>query len=357
MKNKGMEKMKALKLYGIRDIRFETAEDPVIQNPKEVKIKVKAVGICGSDISRYAKLGPYVPGMVWGHEFSGEVVEIGSEVTKVKLGQKVTACPALYCGVCDSCKKAKFAQCEELDVIGAHRYGAFAEYIVMPEENIVPVPDSVSYDHAAVVEPSCVVVHGYYKTGIQAGDTVAVIGCGTIGLLAIQWAKIFGAKSVIAIDIDDAKLGMAKDVGADIVINSMGKEPSEEVYKVTGNKGVDISVESAGTPITSAQAFSLTGKGGKVLFVGIPYGDVMVKRLYFEKIVRNELKIFGSWNAISAPFPGKEWETSVHFIENGQLKIEPFITHRYPLRQGTEAFEMVANRKEHFGKIMFHPEE
>jgi Threonine dehydrogenase and related Zn-dependent dehydrogenases len=349
--------MKSLKLYGARDIRFEDAEDPVIQNSKEVKVKVKAVGICGSDISRYAKLGPYVPGMVWGHEFSGEVVEVGTDVTKVKPGQKVTACPALYCGECDSCKKAKYAQCEHLDVIGAHRYGAFADYIGLPEENIVPVPDHVNYDDAAVVEPSCVVVHGYYKTGIKAGDTVAVIGCGTIGLLAIQWAKIFGAKSVIAIDIDDTKLGMAKEVGADITINSMGKEPFEEVYKVTDHKGVDISVESAGTPITSAQAFSLTGKGGKVLFVGIPYGDVMVKRLYFEKIVRNELQVFGSWNAISAPFPGQEWETCVHFIKNGQLKMEPLITHRYPLSAGPQAFEMTAERKEHFGKIIFHPEE
>jgi L-iditol 2-dehydrogenase len=349
--------MKSLKFYGARDIRFENAKDPVIQNSKEVKVKVKAVGICGSDTSRYEKLGPYVPGMVWGHEFSGEVVEVGADVTKVKQGQKVTACPALYCGKCDSCKRAKYAQCEHLDVIGAHRYGTFAEYIVLPEENIVPVPDNVNYDDAAVVEPSCVVIHGYYKTGIKAGDTVAVIGCGTIGLLAIQWAKIFGAKSVIAIDIDDIKLGMAKEVGADITINSMGKEPFEEVYKVTDNKGVDISVESAGTPITSAQAFSLTGKGGKVLFVGIPYGDVLVKRLYFEKIVRNELQVFGSWNTISAPFPGKEWETCVHFIKNGQLKIGPLITHRYPLSAGPQAFEMITERKEHFGKIIFHPEE
>lgn len=349
--------MKALKLYAARDIRYEEAEDPVIQDEYEVKIKVKAVGICGSDISRYAKLGPYVPGMVWGHEFSGEVVEIGAKVTKVKVHDKVTACPALYCGTCDSCKKGTFAQCEHLDVIGAHRYGAFAESVVIPEENVMPIPEGIDYDDAAVVEPSCVVVHGYYKTNLQPGDSVAVIGCGTIGLLALQWAKIFGAQKVIAIDIDDVKLQMAKEMGADVIVNSMGKEPDEEVYKVTGNAGVDLVVESAGTPITSAQAFSLAGKGKKVLFMGIPYGDVMVKRLYFEKIVRNELQVFGSWNAISAPFPGKEWETSVHFMKNGQLKIAPLITHRLPLKDGSKAFEMTANRSAHFGKIILHPEE
>ena len=349
--------MKALKLYGKRDIRFEEAEEPVVENVTDVKIKVKAVGICGSDISRYGKLGPYVPGMVWGHEFSGEVVEVGSNVKKIHVGQKVTACPALYCKECDSCKKATYAQCEHLDVIGAHRPGAYAEYIVMSEENVIPVPDNVDYDAAAMVEPSCVVVHGLYKTGIKAGDSVAVIGCGTIGLLAVPWAKIFGAATVIAIDIDDEKLALAKSIGADFVVNSMGIEPYEEVYRLTDNKGVTLAIESAGTTITSAQAFSLPGKGGKVLYVGIPYGDVMVKRLYFEKIVRNELKVFGSWNAISAPFPGQEWETCVHFLKTGQLRMDPLITHRAPLSDGPKLFEMTAERKESFGKIIFHPEE
>lgn len=349
--------MDSLRLYGARDIRFEDAPEPVVEKSTEVKIKVKSVGICGSDIHRYALLGPYVPGTIWGHEFSGEVVEVGADVTKVKVGEKVTACPALYCGHCDSCKKAKFAQCENLSVIGAYHPGAFAEYIVMEEENVVPVPESVPYDSVAVVEPSCVVVHGFYKVNLDPGDSVAVVGCGTIGLLAVQWAKIFGASKVIAIDIDDAKLEMAKQLGADEVINSRGKEPFEEVHKINGGKGVDVAVESAGTPITSAQTFSLAGKGGRVLFVGIPYGDVMVKRLYFEKIVRNELKVYGSWNAISAPFPGKEWTTTVHYIANGQLKIDPLITHRLPLSEGSKAFEMTAERKESFGKIIFHPEE
>ena len=120
--------MDALRFYGVRDIRFEEAPEPIIETDSEVKIKVKAVGICGSDIHRYALLGPYVHGTVWGHEFSGEVVAVGKNVTKVKVGQKVTACPALYCGKCDSCKKAKFAQCENLGVIGQHHQGAFAEY-------------------------------------------------------------------------------------------------------------------------------------------------------------------------------------------------------------------------------------
>ena len=349
--------MKSLRLYEARNIKYKYSPEPFIENNTDVKIKIKSVGICGLDIHRYALLGAYVPGTIFGHEFSGEVVEIGENVKKVKIGQKVTACPALYCGECDSCKKAKFAQCEKLNVIGAYHPGAFAEYIVLNEENVVPIPDNVSFDEAAVVEPSCVVVHGLYKVNLDPGDSVTVIGCGTIGLLAVQWAKIFGASKVIAIDIDDAKLNMAKELGADIIINSINKKPYEEVFKVNNGKGVDVVVESAGTPITSAQTFSLANKGGKVLFVGIPYGDVMVKRFYFEKIVRNELSVYGSWNAISAPFPGKEWTTTVHYIANGQLKIKPLITHHFPLSKGSEAFELTAERKESFGKIILHPEE
>lgn len=349
--------MKALNFYAKRDIRFEEVAEPVIEKNNEVKIKIKAAGICGSDIHRYARLGPYVAGTVWGHECAGEVVEIGSAVKKVKVGEKVTVCPAFYCGECDSCRKSVFAQCEHLSVIGQYHPGAFAEYLVMPEENVVPVPENVPYDHAAMVEPACVVVHGLYKVNLNPGESVAIIGCGTIGNLAVQWAKIFGVGKIIAIDIDDEKLALAKKLGADIVINCADKEPFEEIYKVNNGKGVDVAVEAAGTAITSAQAFSLAGKGGRVLFVGIPYSDVMVWRMYFEKIVRNELQVYGSWNAVSAPFPGREWEAAVHFMATGQLNMEPLITHRLPLSKGFEAFEMTVNPQAVFGKIMFYPEQ
>lgn len=348
--------MKALNLYGARDLRFEDADKPVLDKETDVIIKVKVVGICGSDIHRYAKLGPYIPGMTWGHEFSGEIAEVGKAVTNVKVGDRVTGCPALYCGECESCHKGEFARCEHLTVIGALHPGAFAEYVKLPVENVVKIPDEVPYDVASLVEPTSVAIHGLYKTGIEAGDDVAVIGCGTIGLLAIQWAKIFGARHVYALDIDDTKLELAKQLGADFGVNTKDIEPHEKIFEMTGNRGVDIAVESAGSPITSAQVFSLPRKGGKVVFMGIPYGDVMVKRFYFERIVRNELSVYGSWNAISAPFPGKEWYTTVHFMKEGSLKIEPMITHRLSLAEGPATFEKIVNREGNFGKVLFYPE-
>jgi L-iditol 2-dehydrogenase len=348
--------MKSLKLYGVQDIRFEEADKPVLQKEDDVIINVKAVGICGSDISRYNKLGPYVEGMIFGHEFAGEVAEVGTAVEGIKVGDRVAGCPTFYCGECKSCKKGELSRCEKLTVIGARHPGSFAEFVKLPAENIVPIPDNVDYDAASMIEPSAVVVHGFNRTTMQPGAEVAVMGCGNIGLLAIQWAKIFGAKKVYAIDIDDKKLEIAKEVGADVLINSLVKPAHEQLLEHTNGQGVDVAIESAGSPITSAQVFALPKKGGEVVFMGIPYGDVNVERFYFEKIVRNELTVLGSWNAISAPFPGKEWSTTVHYMSTGQINVKPMITHRLKLQEGPETFTKIINRDEFFGKVLFHPE-
>src|SRR5699024_4775380 len=320
--------MRSLKLYTKQDLRFEKAERPVLQHADDVVVQFKAVGICGSDISRYSKLGPYVKGNIFGHEFSGEVVEVGNGVKSIRVGDRVSGCPAFNCGECDSCQKGEPARCERLHVMGAYHPGAYAEYAMLPEANIVPIPDNVDYDTAAMIEPSSVVVHGFYRTNIQPGDTVAVMGCGNIGLLAVQWAKIFGAKTVYAIDIDDEKLTTAKEVGADVVINPH-KQPAHEKIQVLNNGyGVDVAIESAGSTKTSAEVFALPKKGGQVVFMGIPYADITIERFYFEKIVRNEITVLGSWNAISTPFPGKEWTATVHYMSTGQINVQPIISHR-----------------------------
>lgn len=348
--------MKSLKLYGKRDIRYEDADKPSIEKQDDVIVKVKAVGICGSDISRYVNLGPYEKGMIFGHEFSGVVEKVGRSVIDLKPGDRVAGCPALYCGKCESCKKSTYAQCDKLTVIGSTYPGAFAEYVKLPAENFVKIPDEVDFDGASMVEPSSVVVHGLYKTTMQPGSDIAIMGAGNIGLLAVQWAKIFGAKKVYAIDIDNEKLKTAEALGADATINPKEGPVHEQLMSLTNNRGVDIAIEAAGSVVTSAQVFSLCRKGGSVVFLGIPYGDVHVERFYFEKIVRNELKVYGSWNAISAPFPGKEWETSLQSMGSGDLKVDTLITHRLSLKDGPAIFEQIANKAPSIGKVIFYPE-
>ena len=347
--------MHALNLYGIEDLRYEPLTMPVLEASDDVIIRVQIAGICGSDLSRYRKLGPYVKGMTWGHEFAGIVEAVGKSVTHLAPGDPVAACPTIACGQCLSCQKGIPSQCDNLSVIGARQPGGFATFTKLPAQNVLLLPDSISMEQAALVEPSAVAVHGLYLTSLQPGGSVAVLGCGNIGLLSIAWAKIFGAAAVYAIDIDSNKLELAKQMGADYLINPKETPAHEQLLKLTDNQGVDVAIESAGSPVTSAQVFALPRKGGEVVFMGIPYGDVAVERFYFEKIVRNELKVFGSWNAVSAPFPGREWSATLQKMSTGELDVRPMITHKLSLQEGPQAFSDIITQKEFYGKVLLCP--
>lgn len=345
--------MKAARFYDIRDLRIEDIPIPDITGEDDVIIKVKVAGICGSDISKYSKTGPHIPGEVLGHEFSGDVVEVGKSVKNVKPGDAVAVCPSLPCFKCDQCKQGFFSRCENLGIIGnKNAKGCFAEYVKISSRNLIKLPKDIDYETAAGIEPACIAGHGMYRANIKVGDIVAVLGTGPIGLLFIQWAKIFGATKVIAIDIFDEKLKIAKELGADICINGRETDSIEEIKHITKSKGVDVAIESAGTPLTSSQILSLPSKGGTVLYAGVPYGDVNIPRVHFEKILRNELTVKGTWFGNSFPFPGREWTNAVHYMKKGKLRISPFVTHRIMLDDLPEIFEKIYNRDIFFGKIM-----
>jgi len=345
--------MKGLAFYGIRDLRYEDVPDPVIEEPDDIIIKVKAAGICGSDYARYRKLGPYIPGTVWGHEFAGEIVEVGKDPKGHYVGERVVACPSVVCGKCHYCQIADFAKCEHLYAIGSLKHGGFAEYTKMPAQNFVNLPDNVSYEEGALVEPSTVALHALFKTSIKMGDEIAVVGCGTIGEMLIRWAKLFGVK-IYAFDINEDKLKEAKELGADVVINTTNVEPSEALSEYT--TGVDIAFESAGNPVTEGQVLSLTKKGGEVVYVGLPYGDVHMPRNYFEKITRNELIVRGAFGVTSAPFPGKEWTTATDVLSRKLIDIKSVISHRAKLSEGPAIMEDIMENPAGYRKVLLFPE-
>ena len=163
-------------------------------------------------------------------------------------------------------------------------------------------------------------------------------------------------KKVYAIDIDDQKLSIAKQLGADVLINSLESPPHEQIYEYTNGLGVDLAVESAGSVVTSKQVFALPRKGGEVLFLGIPYADIKIERFFFEKIVRNELTVHGSWNSVSSPFPGKEWTTSIYYMSTGQIQVKPIISHKLALSEGPKIFKGMINREIETVKVIFNPE-
>ncbi|WP_152655837.1 galactitol-1-phosphate 5-dehydrogenase [Oceanobacillus sp. CFH 90083] len=349
--------MEALTFYGMEDLRYEQKEKPELQKDDEVIIEVKYAGICGSDLSRYKKIGPLTPGNIFGHECSGVVKEMGSKVTNVRAGDRVAVCPQLTCGECEACKSGYFAACPNLLVIGAKQPGCFASYTKVPAENLLKLPDNITFEEAALIEPSSVVLHGLFQTQLQPGKTVAVFGCGTIGLLACQWAKLFGADRVIVIDIDADKLELAKELGADEVIKpDKNASTYSKLMQLTDDDGVDLAIEAAGSVQTSEEVFAAPKKGGEVLFLGIPYSDITLKRFYFERIVRQELTVRGSWNAVSAPFPGREFTTTLQFLKEGKLKIKPMISHYLPLKEGPDIFRKITGGKEKAMKVLFELE-
>lgn len=337
--------MKALNLYGKQDVRYEEVAIPAIENDDEVLIKVQIAGICGSDISRFGKIGSYNPGLTWGHEFSGIITAVGSGVKSLKVSDRVIACPCFPCYQCEFCQQGSFAKCTHLQVLGGHKKGAFAEYINVPAANVIKIPDAMDFETASLIEPSCVVVHGFNQIKIKAGYRVAVVGCGTIGLLAVQWAKAFGADEVYAFDTDDGKLDIARQTGADHVFNVTEADYLQRFMALTNNAGLEVVVESSGNAAGIANAMPLAMKGASVLLLGIPYGDVAFPRENFEKIIRNELTLVGSWNSISAPFPGREWQTSINYIHKGRINVKPLITQRITLQQAPELFPRLYGRE------------
>lgn len=343
--------MKATVLYAPGDLRYEEAPMPPPPGPGQVTVQVQAAGICGSDLDRVMHTGTYHFPCIPGHEFCGVVHAVGEGV-EYQLGDRVVVAPILPCLQCESCQRGDFGLCSDYDYLGSRRDGGFAEYVNAPVQNLVPMPDNVSFVEGAAVEPAAVTLHGIKRIQIQAGDCVVVFGCGTIGLFAIQFAHIMGAGCIIAVDVDDSKLEQAKIAGAAVLINSMQGDPIAAIEKHTKGRLADISVETAGVPATQEQSVRAVRKGGRILFLGTAHRDVVFPPATFERIVRGELTATGSWNSFSAPFPGGEWSTVLQYVNDGRLKIKPFISHVVSLAKLPETIRDMAGRKYSFTKVV-----
>lgn len=332
--------MKAAVVCANEDVRYMDYEEPQV-SPGMVKVRVKASGICGSDIPRVLHHGVHFYPIVLGHEFSGEVVEIGEGVTKVKVGDRVTGAPLLPCLKCDDCQNGNYSLCKHYSFIGSRQQGANADYVVIPEINAVPFDKSISYEQGAMFEPSTVALHGLKLNDYKGGEYVAVLGCGTIGIFTAQWAKIFGAKKVVVFDISDERLALAKRMGADEVVNTTREDFMAEAKAITGGKGYGFVFETAGQVPTMHMAFELAGNKANVCFIGTPHVDLTFTPKMWENMNRKEFKLTGSWMSYSAPFPGKEWELTAHYFATGQLKYDPeFVYKKIPMSQAQEAFQL-----------------
>ncbi len=344
--------MNAAVLYGNDDLRYATWETPNV-TPGTVKVHIRAAGICGSDVPRVLHNGAHFYPVVLGHEFSGDVVEVGEGVTSVAVGDTVSGAPLLPCMRCQDCQQGNFALCKYYSFIGSRQQGSFADYVVLPAQNAVKYDPSIPYAQAAMFEPSTVALHGLLQNGYTGGGTVAVLGCGTIGIFTAQWARIFGAKKLVVFDIDDGRLALARRMGADETVNTKADGFMEKALALTGGAGFDHVFETAGSPVTMRMAFALAGNKARVCFIGTPHTDLSFTPREWENMNRKEFRLTGSWMSYSAPFPGREWELTAHYFATGALRFDPeFIFRTFPMRDAAKAFALYKDPSQVHGKIM-----
>lgn len=328
--------MKCANLHAINDLRYEDIPMPEC-GEDEVLVAVRCCGVCGSDLPRVYTKGTYHFPTVIGHEFAGQVV---FDPQNTLTGQAVAVFPLLPCFSCDSCKKEQYATCENYDYYGSRRHGGMSEYLAVKRWNLLPVPEGLSYEEAAMCEPAAVARHAIRRLNIQKDDRLLISGAGPIGILAGQWAKSFGAEQVYYFDIDDRKLEVCKAMGF-------------AVY--TEDVTVGCVLEGTGHPAALAKCLEAVASGGKVLLMGNPVGDMPLTQKTYWHILRKELTVLGTWNS-SYNDRENDWKEALVAMVSGQIRAKPLITHTFPLSQVNAAFEMMKNRSEFYNKVMIKME-
>jgi L-iditol 2-dehydrogenase len=349
--------MKAAVLHGQKDLRYEEIERPKA-GEGEVVVRVRATGICGSDIPRVLGRAAHYYPIVLGHEFSGTVAEVGPGVTGLQEGQRVTAAPLCPCLQCADCQRGNYSLCKHYKFIGSSVYGSFADFVKVPARNIVPFSEEVDFVRAAFFEPSTVGLHGLFCAGYQGGEHVAILGGGTIGLFTMLWARLLGAKSVSVFDISDARLSLAKKMGADRVYNTAREDFLEEALAETGGEGFPFVFETAGQNATMSLAFDAAANRASVCFIGTSSRDLQFPWKQFEKMNRKEFRLTGSWMSYSAPFPGREWQMTAEYLGSGRLTLDDaLVWKKFPMSEAAKAFSLYETPGAVGGKIMLVNEE
>lgn len=343
--------MKALVLKQYNVLAVEDIEAPSC-GVDEVIIRVKACAICGSDVHGMdGSTGRRIPPVVMGHEASGIIEETGSAVTNFKPGDRVTFDSTIYCGKCEYCCSGMVNLCGDRKVLGVscdeyRMNGAFAELVAVPARILYRLPDSVSYQQAAMIEPLSVAYHAVTRVNPISSDTTVVIGAGTIGILIIEVLKAIGVSHVIAIDTLDEKLELAKKVGADMIIRTGSDNASKLLAELKEKEQVNVVFDAVGIPSTAAQCVGLLKKGGKAVLVGNLAKDVV---LPLQRIVTRQLSLFGSCASSG------EYDQCIKLIAAGKVNVNALISAAIPLEDAACYFKKLYNKEQSLNKVIVLP--
>lgn len=326
--------MKAHVLEEIGKLNLKEVEAPENKDGWTL-VKVKAAGICGSDIPRIYKTGAHRHPLIPGHEFSGEVVA---------TGKRVGIFPLIPCGTCECCQEKKYEMCRNYNYLGSRCDGGFAEYVLVPEWNLISLPDSVSYETAAMLEPMAVAVHAIRQVKVGSEEKVAVCGLGTIGLFVTMFLYANGVKNLIAIGNKNSQKEAIKNIGEEITFIDTRVE--------TLTEKVDVFFECVGKNETITSAIEAVRPGGRVQLVGNPASDMLLEKPIYWKILREQLTLFGTWNSSFTREETDDWHYVISLLEKGEIHPEKMITHRFPLVDLEKGLIIMRDKTEEYIKVM-----
>jgi len=334
-------------------MHLEMVEMPVPAiGPDDVLVRVRACGICGSDVHGLdGKTGRRIPPLVMGHEAAGEVVEIGANVSDLRAGDRVTFDSTVYCGRCFHCTRGEVNLCDNREVLGVspgpyRRHGAFAEYVSVPRRIMYRLPDTLSYEQAALIEAVSVAVHAVNITPVRLGDSAVVVGSGMIGLLAMQAAKHAGCTRVIAVDPDEGRLKLAIEAGATDAINPKATDAAAAIRDLTDGRGADIAIECVGATDPIRTAIAGVRKGGAVTLVGNVAPDI---DLPLQSVVTRQIRLQGSCAS------NGEYPACIDMMARGAIQVDRLISAVAPLEEGPSWFDRLYRHEPNLMKIILRP--
>ena len=343
--------MKALLLKQYKDLELVDMPTPEV-GPQDLLVQVKACGICGSDVHGYdGSTGRRVPPIVMGHEAAGIVSAVGREVKGYRPGDRVTFDSTVSCGYCFFCTRGQINLCDNRQVLGVscgeyRRNGAFAEFVLVPQNIVYKLPDALAFEHAALIEAVSIAVHAVNITPVQLGDTAVVVGTGMIGLLALQAVRIAGCTRVIAIDLDDDKLAVARELGADEVINPKTTDVAARIAELTDGRGAAVALEAVGASSPIKTAIDSVRKGGTVTLIGNISPKVEIP---LQAVVSRQIRLQGSC-ASNGEFPA-----CLDLLASGAIRVDRIITAKAPLEDGPRWFERLYSHEPNLMKVVLQP--
>ena len=311
----------------------------------EILIKIMRIGICGSDIHVYHGKHPYTTyPVVQGHEVSGEIVQVGSEVSGFKEGNKVTVQPQVSCGKCYSCKHGKYHICDNLMVMGFQTTGMASEYFLVDAQKVLKLPDDMSFEHGAMVEPLAVAVHALRRAGNIKGKKILVLGAGPIGNLVAQAAKGMGSKAVMITDLSEHRLALAKKCGIDYCINTKEQNVGDEITKIFGPDKADLILECVGVNPTMEQAINFARKGTDIIVVGV-FGEKATVDLGL--LQDRELRLIGT-----LMYQEEDYKKAIELINNNEIYLDTLITNHFSFKDYLKAYKYIEEMKDESMKVM-----